>query len=379
MNKTIQFSASRKALLMMIMATAPALNAAATTETSPSAIVQQQVGKVHGTVVDGNGEPIIGATVKVKGLKGGTITDLDGHFSLDASKGATLEVSYIGYKTQVLKATTSNLQISMQDDAQQIADVVVVGYGTMRKKDLTGSVIQIKPDNLANQNPGSVQDILRGNAGLNVGLSTSAKGGGSLQIRGQRSISSISTHDPLLIVDGMIFYGELSEINPDDIGQIDVLKDASAAAVYGAKAASGVIIITTKKGKIGKPTINVSANFGFNKKATLEKRRSAAGYVQMYTDYYKEKTYGFDADGNYKAYVATDRNGKLIAQPGYYDTPEVAQSQYGVDYETWKYGTEGDDWKAILGGRLGFKDAVLQNYIDGKTYDWYNEIGRAHV
>ena len=210
MNKTIQFSASRKALLMMIMATAPALNAAATTETSPSAIVQQQVGKGQGTVVDGNGEPIIGATVKVKGLKGGTITDLDGHFSLDASRGAILEVSYIGYKTQVLKATTSNLQITMQDDAQQIADVVVVGYGTMRKKDLTGSVIQIKPDNLANQNPGSVQDILRGNAGLNIGLSTSAKGGGSMEIRGKRSISGISTHDPLLIVDGMIFYGELS-------------------------------------------------------------------------------------------------------------------------------------------------------------------------
>lgn len=334
--------------------------------------VVQQAGSVKGQVLDATGEPVIGATVKVKGAKGGTITDLDGRFSLNASRGAILEVSYIGYKTQVLKATTSNLQITMQDDAQQIADVVVVGYGTMRKKDLTGSVIQIKPDNLANQNPGSVQDILRGNAGLNIGLSTSAKGGGSMEIRGQRSISGISTHDPLLIVDGMIFYGELSEINPDDIGQIDVLKDASAAAVYGAKAASGVIIITTKKGKIGKPVINVSANFGFNKKATLEKRRSAASYVQMYTDYYKEKTYGFDADGNYKAYVATDKKGKLIAQPGYYDTPEVAQSQYGVDYETWKYGTEGDDWKAILGGRLGFKDAVLQNYIDGKTYDWYN-------
>ena len=372
MNQQILFTASRKALFMMVMASAPAINAAAANEVTPSVAMQQQVSKVQGTVVDGTGEPIIGATVKVKGSKGGTITDLDGHFALDASKGATLEVSYIGYKTVRVKATTSNLQITLQEDAQQISDVVVVGYGTMRKKDLTGSVIQIKPDNLANQNPGSVQDILRGNAGLNVGLSTSAKGGGALQIRGQRSISSISTHDPLLIVDGMIFYGELSEINPDDIGQIDVLKDASAAAVYGAKAASGVIIITTKKGKIGKPTINVSANFGFNKKATLEKRRSAAGYVQMYTDYYKEKTYGFDADGNYKAYVATDRNGKLIAQPGYYDTPEVAQSQYGVDYETWKYGTEGDDWKAILGGRLGFKDAVLQNYIDGKAYDWYN-------
>lgn len=202
MNQTFLFTASRKALLMMLMASAPAIQAAAATEVLPASAIQQQVGKVQGTVVDGNGEPVIGATIKVKGEKGGTITDLDGHFTIDASKGATLEVSYIGFKTQTVKATGSHLQITLQEDAKQLNDVVVVGYGTMRKKDLTGSVIQIKPDNLQNQNPGSVQDILRGNAGLNIGLSTSAKGGGSMEIRGQRSISGISTHDPLLIVDG---------------------------------------------------------------------------------------------------------------------------------------------------------------------------------
>ncbi len=114
MNQTFLFTASRKALLMMIMASAPAIQAAAATEVSPSVSIQQQTGKVQGTVVDGNGEPVIGATIKVKGAKGGTITDLDGHFSLDASKGATLEVSYIGYKTQEVKATTSNLQITLR-------------------------------------------------------------------------------------------------------------------------------------------------------------------------------------------------------------------------------------------------------------------------
>lgn len=288
MNQQILFTASRKALFMMVMASAPAINAAAANEVTPSATILQQVGKLQGTVVDGNGDPIIGATVKVKGAKGGTITDLDGRFSLDASKGATLEVSYIGYKNISLKATTSNLQITMEEDAQQISDVVVVGYGTMRKKDLTGSVVQIRPDKLANENPGSVQDLLRSTAGVNIGLDTSAKGGGSMQIRGQRSLYTSGGHnDPLLIVDGMMFYGEMSEINPDDIAQIDILKDASAAAVYGAKAANGVIIITTKKGSIGKPTIKMTANFGFNTKATREKMRSADSYVQMYTDYYK--------------------------------------------------------------------------------------------
>lgn len=126
--------------------------------------------------------------------------------------------------------------------------MVVIGYGTARKKDLTGSVIQVRPDNIAMDNPKTVQDILRGTAGLSVGYDASAKGGGSMSIRGQRSVYTDGGHnDPLLILDGMMFYGELSEINPDDIEQIDILKDASSAAVYGAKAANGVIIVTTKK------------------------------------------------------------------------------------------------------------------------------------
>ena len=177
MNQTFLFTASRKALLMMIMASAPAIQAAAATEVSPASTIQQQVGKVQGTVVDGNGEPVIGATIKVKGAKGGTITDLDGHFVIDASKGATLEVSYIGFKAQTIKATGSHLQIILQEDAKQLNDVVVVGYGTMRKKDLTGSVTQINPDKLANENPSTVQDLLRGTPGLNVGYSADAKEG----------------------------------------------------------------------------------------------------------------------------------------------------------------------------------------------------------
>lgn len=322
---------------MMVMASAPALYAAAATETAPSVTIQQQVGKVQGTVIDASGEPIIGATVKVKGAKGGTITDLDGHFSIDASKGATLEVSYVGCKTQNVKVTTSNLQIQLQDDAQQIADVVVVGYGTMRKKDLTGSVVQIRPDKLANENPATVQDLLRGTPGLNVGYSADAKGGGSMQIRGQRSVYTDGGHnDPLIILDGMAFYGELSEINPDDIGQIDVLKDASAAAVYGAKAANGVIIVTTKKGKLGKPTINFSANLGINTKSDyLMDVYDANGYMKYREDWYKKDTYGMGDDGVYGVYRAKDSKGNLVAKPGYYDTAENAQRIYGVDNAAW--------------------------------------------
>lgn len=384
MNQTILFTASRKALLMMVLASATAINAAAASEVTPSATIQQQVGKLQGTVVDASGEPIIGATVKIKGAKGGTVTDLDGHFSLDAAKGATLDVSYIGYKTVSVKATSSNLTITLQEDAQQISDVVVVGYGTMRKKDLTGSVVQIRPDKLANENPATVQDLLRGTPGLNVGYNADAKGGGSMQIRGQRSVYTDGGHnDPLIILDGMAFYGELSEINPDDIGQIDVLKDASAAAVYGAKAANGVIIVTTKKGKLGKPTINFSANIGINTKSDyLMDVYDANGYMKYREDWYKKDTYGMGDDGVYGVYRAKDGKGNLVRQPGYFDTAENAQRLYGVDNATWAaYTTNAADesYASIYAKRLGLKDEVLGYYLNNQTYDWWDDTFRTGI
>lgn len=384
MNQTILFTASRKALLMMVLASATAINAAAASEVTPSATIQQQVGKLQGTVVDASGEPIIGATVKIKGAKGGTVTDLDGHFSLDAAKGATLDVSYIGYKTVSVKATSSNLTITLQEDAQQISDVVVVGYGTMRKKDLTGSVVQIRPDKLANENPATVQDLLRGTPGLNVGYNADAKGGGSMQIRGQRSVYTDGGHnDPLIILDGMAFYGELSEINPDDIGQIDVLKDASAAAVYGAKAANGVIIVTTKKGKLGKPTINFSANIGINTKSDyLMDVYDANGYMKYREDWYKKDTYGMGDDGVYGVYRAKDGKGNLVRQPGYFDTAENAQRLYGVDNATWAaYTTNAADesYASMYAKRLGLKNEVLGYYLNNQTYDWWDDTFRTGI
>ena len=223
---------------------------------------------------DSNGEPVIGASVKIVGQKNsGAITDIDGNFVINAQNGQSLEISYIGFKSKTVKVNGPVLNVKLEDDAQLLNDVVVVGYGTMRKKDLTGAVVQIDAKKFADQNPGSVQDLLRGTPGLQIGMDTSAKGSGaSIQLRGQNSLYTSASHNsPLIILDGMQFGGELSEINPEDIAQIDVLKDASSAAIYGAKAASGVIIITTKKGKSGKPTINVSANLSANTKAQYRK------------------------------------------------------------------------------------------------------------
>lgn len=381
MNSYSFFSSRRKAFVLLLCTgfiTALPWEAVAASYDNGRAemqVVQQQKQSVSGIVKDASGEPIIGANVMEKGISNGTITDMNGNFRLSVSADATLEISFIGYKTiEVAAAFDKPLNVMLQEDNEMLDEVVVVGYGSMKKKDLTGSVVQIKPDRLANENPNAVADILRGTAGLNISPNTSAKGGGDIVIRAQRSLGLGST--PLIILDGMIFYGELSEINPDDIGQIDVLKDASAAAVYGAKAANGVIIVTTKKGKVGKPTINLSANFGFNTRGTLEKQFSSEGYLQVYTDWKKSDTYGFDDNGNYTAYATKDKSGNLIAQPGYFDTPDAANRLYGLDETTWRYGENGRSWREVLANRLGFKDAVLKNFINGRTYDWYDNAFR---
>lgn len=198
---------------------------------------------MSGIVRDATGEAVIGASVVEKGTNNGIITDLDGKFTLKVKSGAVLEISFIGYKTQTVEAVPGKtLQITLQEDSETLEEVVVVGYGSMRKKDLTGSVVQINPTKLADQNPNTVQDVLRGTPGLQIGYDASAKSSPSIQLRGQNSLGTNAS--PMIVLDGMPFYGELSEINPDDIGQIDVLKDASSAAIYGAQAAAGVIIIT---------------------------------------------------------------------------------------------------------------------------------------
>ena len=337
----------------------------------------QQSGVVKGQVTDKNGEPVIGATVKVKNAANvGTVTDFEGNFDLKAAPtNGTLVVSYIGFKTkEIAYKNGQTLNITIEEDAETLQEVVVVGYGTMRKKDLTGSVVQIDPSKIADQNPGSVQDLLRGTPGLQIGFDSSAKGSGaSIQLRGQNSLYTSGSHNsPLIILDGMQFAGELSEINPDDIEQIDVLKDASSAAIYGAKAASGVIIISTKKGKQGKPIINVSMNLAANSKAAYRDVFSASEYMTYREDWYKAQTYGYREDGTWGYY------GKDSGIPtGYYDNFNNI-SQYGISQDQWasngpKTLQAGESMLSLYARRMGFDaDAalVMENFLAGKTYNW---------
>ena len=340
---------------------------------------------VRGVVTDGSGEPIIGASVVQKGnTSRGTITDLDGAFTLQGVPATgTLVITYIGYKTVELPLRgKTQVSVKLEEDTKTLEEVVVVGYGSMRKKDLTGSVVQINPTKIADQNPGTVQDLLRGTPGLQIGYSSSAKSEPSIQLRGQNSLYTEGSHNaPLIILDGMAFGGELSEINPDDIAQIDVMKDASSAAVYGAKAASGVLIITTKKGKEGKPVINIGVNMAANTKAAYRDVFSPSEYMTYREDWFKATTYGYDENGSWGYYSKSSG-----VPAGYYDHYNNL-SKYGTTSDQWstsgaKTLQNGESLESLYARRMGLDaDAalVMQNYLAGKTYDWNKAVFRTGI
>lgn len=337
--------------------------------------VYAQQSIIKGTVLDNKKEPLIGVSVQINGSQRGTVTDVEGNFSIQASKGETLTFSYVGYKKQdLILSSYTKITVVLSEDTELLDEVVVIGYGTMRKKDLTGSVSQVRADDLANEAPKTVQDVLRGTTGLSVGFDGSAKGGGSMTIRGQRSVYSDGGHnDPLIILDGMMFYGELSEINPNDIAQIDVLKDASSAAVYGAKAANGVVIVTTKKGKSDKPVINFSANIGWSTMADSRNVYGPEGYLNYRTDFYKTDTYGVNkSTGKYEAYQSGNK------PIGYYDRPSESKfNSYGITVDAWRNQTNQDPsmsddevWARRIG--LNASEVTLANFLKGKSFDWYD-------
>lgn len=218
--------------------------------------------KITGTVLDKDGEPVIGANVVEKGTTNGTITGIDGTFSLSVSENSTLNISYIGYLPEEVKVgSKSQFSVQLKEDTQALDEVIVIGYGTAKRKDFTGSVASVKLENspIALATNLNALESLKGNvSGLDIGFTNSAGGTPSMQVRGQNSISG--SNDPLIVVDGVIFMGNINDINPNDIASYDVLKDATSAAAYGSRSANGVIIITTKKGKTGKPVIHFNAS-----------------------------------------------------------------------------------------------------------------------
>ena len=275
---------------------------------------------VKGHVKDSAGEPIIGATVRVAGTNGGTITDFDGNFTIKADQGATLNISYVGYQPANVKAA-ANVVVVLKDDAQVLENVVVIGYGRAKKNDLTGSVTAIKPDDMNKGVQVSAQDMITGKiAGVNVQNNGGEPGGGAtIRIRGGSSLSA--SNEPLIVIDGLAMdnYGmqgasnPLNLVNPNDIESFTVLKDASATAIYGSRASNGVIIITTKKGRKNmKPTISYNGNVSVSAVAKKVDVMNASEYMNFIktnsgmsddewqaSDYYKNMGYWskYNADG----------------------------------------------------------------------------------
>ena len=232
---------------------------------------------------DANGEPIIGASVKVKGSTGGTVTDIDGKFTLDAPAGAELEISSIGYLKQIVKAK-ANVAIVLKDDSQTLDELVVVGYGVQKKENLTGAVASMNAEKLATRPVSSLSSALAGEmAGVTAVQTSGAPGGqnASITVRGQNSVNAAS---PLVIVDGVP--GSMNVINPAEIESVTVLKDAASAAIYGVQAANGVILITTKKGKTGKTTVSYNATFSWSSLLAKLDLVDAYGYAYLYNEAY---------------------------------------------------------------------------------------------
>ncbi len=237
--------------------------------------------EVKGHVKDATGEPIIGATVRVDGTQTATISDFDGNFALTANQGANISVSYVGFVTATVKAAP-NLVITLKEDQTVLQDVVVIGYGTVRKSDATGSVMTVEADQLNKGLATSPADLLQGKTpGVQIMTNSGAPGAGStIRIRGGSSLSA--SNDPLIVIDGLpissteISGGDvLNTINPNDIESFSILKDASATAIYGSRASNGVIIITTKKGKAGaKPHVNIDMTGSFK---TIAKKVDVLG------------------------------------------------------------------------------------------------------
>ena len=256
-----------------------------------SAASTQQVKTISGTIVDDAGIPLIGANVMVKGTTTGTITDLDGKFSLEAAQGQVLVFTYIGYETYEVKVGSGNtLNVTLKEDSKALEEVVVVGYGLQKKVNVIGSVASVDSKKLESRATSDVSNMLTGQmSGVTItqGSGNPGQDAGTIRVRGVGSFGA--TPSPLVLIDGLP--GSLSDLTPGDIDNISVLKDASSAAIYGSRAANGVILVTTKAGKEGKAKISYNGSFGFSKATELPDFASSAEYAEYYNLAIGKETY----------------------------------------------------------------------------------------
>src|SRR5690606_39169660 len=273
-----------------------------------------------------------------------------------------LTLSHTSYISQTVKIVGQQFQIIMQATSEDLEEVVVVGYGTQKRKDLTGAVASVQAEKLEKEAPRSVQDLLRGNAaGIVISQGNTAKGDASLLVRGKGTLKAGSS--PLNVVDGVIFDGTFADLNPNDIASIDILKDASATAVYGARAANGVVLITTKRGASGKPTISINGNFGFVQNSYMPRVMNGQEFLAYRYDYEMGKR-GQDYHDKYPEMFVDPRNLSNVDQLTWYnyDQKDAANSV-----------TE-EQLKRTWLSRLELRSPEIENYLIGKETNWQDLV-----
>jgi TonB-linked SusC/RagA family outer membrane protein len=321
--------------------------------------------QVTGTVISAdNDEGLPGVNVIVKGTTTGAITDIMGNYSVTVpDENASLIFSSVGYETtEIQVGSQSVIDVTLAPDVTALEEIVVIGYGTQQKKDLTGAIVNVQAEEVEKYKPTSVSEILRTTVpGLTVGYATNARNVPDFEVRGDNSIKSDDDDErdanrPLIVVDGVIFLGDLAEINPNDIASVDVLKDASAAAIYGSQATNGVVIFTTKKGEFGKPKINVSTRVG------------------LVTGARRQETFkGGDEVLDWLTDMNESINGLLEADWSEYRDYNDIPAEFQDDWLAANGNPDPNDPVALGLARVnnfGFWDIELQNFAAGRVYDW---------
>ena len=356
-DKTKRLRSIRNLIAFALISAANFLSVAkAATMTFDAATEEVAALKVTGKVTDDKGEGLPGVSILVKGSQTGTLSDVEGKYSLEVpSASSVLLFSYVGYQPKEVEVSSrSVIDIQLLTDSKALDELVVVGYGTTKRSDLTGSVSRVNASTFKNQAVTQVTDMLAGTvAGFQANQGTSAAGGSSMEIRGVNSLNASTS--PMIILDGVIYNGDLKDINSSDIETMDILKDASSAAIYGARAANGVILITTTKGKSGKPTINFSTKVGISEVLNSKfGTRDQQGYINFRRDYFR--TLG-------------------LTRPDYYwfNPQELPQ---GVTIDQWRAAatnSNADNTKEWL-SRLNFFPTEVDTYLAGETVDWTKKV-----
>ncbi|TCN61698.1 SusC/RagA family TonB-linked outer membrane protein [Acetobacteroides hydrogenigenes] len=317
--------------------------------------------KVTGKVTDTKSTTIPGATIKVKGKQTGTATDIDGNFTLKASKGDVLVVSYVGYKAkEVTVVSSSTITVILEEDNQRIDEVVVVGYGTMKKSDLTGAVSSVKKEDITKRATTNAAEALQGKiAGVNIQKSGGNAGAGvQMKIRG---VNTIGGNDPLYIIDG--FPGSINSVNPSDIESIEILKDGAASAIYGSIAANGVVIVTTKKAKEGQIVVDFNSYLSITKTAKRLNLLNAKEYVSVHKQMYD----------NYNTQFPDD----AITLPQYItNAPDVDTDWQDAIFRS---GLAQNYTIGITGGQENLKFALSSNYNNEKGILIGNDVNHKNA